>query len=112
MPAIAERDFSCPNGPLSLHGDKLAPGTTIQVVITNEDKRHISGGSCYFAQDGDGAPTLVVYHRYTLIALEYYTLLAQEEGLAVALVQHRPSRERAWLHEPKGMAGEQDRVAR
>ena len=69
-PAVAERDFSCYGGPRTPKGSQLPPGTTIQIVVTDEDRIKIGGGARYFVQDEYGVPVLVVCHYYTLRALE------------------------------------------
>ena len=68
-PAVAERRFSCHNGPRIPAGTELPPGTTIQIVVTDEDRNAAGGGTCYFALSETGVPTLFVGHYYTLQAV-------------------------------------------
>ena len=69
-PAVAERSFHCWGGPTKPAGTKLPPGTTIQVVVTDEDADAGGGGRGYFALSETGVPTLVACQYYTLQALE------------------------------------------
>lgn len=69
-PAVAERSFSCWGGPTKPAGTELPPGTTIQVVVTDEDGDKGGGGRGYFALSETGVPRLVVCQYYTLQALE------------------------------------------
>ena len=86
-PAVAERSFNCWGGPTIPAGTKLPPGTTIQIVVTDEDLYGVGGGRCYFELSETGVPTLVASHYYTLQALErdrsaldWYQLPLHESG--------------------------------